>query len=77
MHIAHFGTDTITNLGSKSRKLVLDEIKNASPLSIFKSKIKIWTTDNYLCRLCKRFAKDLGFFEVSKSLTEFMNYHSG
>ena len=29
MRIAHFGTDTITNLEPKSRKLVLDEIKNA------------------------------------------------
>ena len=56
MRIAHFGTDTITNLGPKSRKLVLGEIKNPS-------KIKIWTTDNYLCRLCKRFVKELVFLK--------------
>ena len=40
MHAAHFGTDTITNLGPKLWKLVPDEIKNASPLSVSKSKIK-------------------------------------
>ena len=31
MYTAHFGTDTITNLGPKLRKPVPDEIKNASP----------------------------------------------
>ena len=33
--------------------------KNASPLSIFKSRIKTWTTDNCTCRFCKTFVKDL------------------
>ena len=31
---------TITNLGPKLRNLVPDEIKNATPLSVFKSRIK-------------------------------------
>ena len=46
IHMAHFGTDTITNLGPKIWKLVPDEIKNASSLLVFKSRIKTWTTDN-------------------------------
>ena len=41
MHIAHFETDTIINLGLKLWKHVPDEIRNASPLSFFKSRIKI------------------------------------
>ena len=53
MHTVHFGTDTINNLGPKLWKLVPDEIKNASPLSVFKSRIKTPTTDNCPCRLCK------------------------
>ena len=61
MHTAHFGTDTTTNLGPKLWKLVPKEIKNASPLSVFKSMIKTWTTGNCRCRLCKSFVKDLGF----------------
>ena len=38
--------------------------KNASSSSVFKSRIKTWTTDNCPCRLCKTFAKDLGFIEA-------------
>ena len=68
MHTAHFVTDTITNLGLKLRKLVPDKIKNASPLSVFKSKIKTWTTDNYPCRRCKVFVKILVFIEECPNL---------
>ena len=64
IHTAHFGTDTITNLGPKIWKLVPDEIKISSSLSVFKSRIKTRTTDNWPCRLCKTFVKDLGFIEV-------------
>ena len=53
VHTAHFGTDTITNLEPKLCKLVPDEIKNASPLSGFKSKIKTCITDNYLFTLSR------------------------
>ena len=42
MHAAHFGTDIVTNLGPKLWKLVPGEIKNASPLSVLKSRIKTW-----------------------------------
>ena len=55
IHAAHFGT----NVGPKIWKLKPDEIKNASPLLVFKSRIKTWTTDNHPCRLCKTFVKDL------------------
>ena len=68
IHTAHFGTDTITNLGPKIWKLVPDEIKNASSLLVFKSRIKTWITDNCPCRLCKTFVKDLGFIEVFPNL---------
>ena len=59
-YTVHFGIDTITNLGPNLWKLVLDEIKKASPLSIFKSRIKTWITNKYTCRLCKTFVKDHG-----------------
>ena len=63
MHIAHFETDTIINLGPKLWKHVPDEIRNASPLSFFKSRIKIWTRDKRLSRLSKIFVKDLGLLK--------------
>ena len=34
MHTAHFGTDTISNLGPKLWKLITDKIKYASTLLI-------------------------------------------
>ena len=68
IHSAHFGTDTITNLGPKIWKLVPDKIKNASSLLVFKSRIKTWTTDNCPCRPCKTVVKDLGFIEVFPNL---------
>ena len=68
LHTEYFGTDTITNLGPKLWKFVPDEIKNSSQLSIFKSRIKTWTTANCPFRLCKTFVKDLGFIEVCTSL---------
>ena len=69
IHTAHFGTDTITNLGPKTRKLIPDEIKNASSLLVLKSKIKTRSTDNCPCRRYKTFDKDLGFIEVFPNLS--------
>ena len=68
MHTAHFGTDTISSLGPKLWKLILDKIKHASPLSAFKAQIKSWTINNCLCRLCKIFFEGLGYVEVCPSL---------
>ena len=68
IHTAHFWADTVTNLGPRICKLVPDEIKNASPLLVFKSRIKTWTTDNCPCRLCKTFVKYLDFIEVFPNL---------
>ena len=68
IHTTHFGTETISNLGSKIWKLVPDKIKNYSSLLVFESRIKTSTTDNCPCRLCKTFVKDLGFIEVFPNL---------
>ena len=68
MYTEHFWTDTITNSGPKLWNLVPDEIKSATPLSVFKSRIKAWANDNCPCRLCKTFVKDLGFIEARPNL---------
>ena len=60
--------DTITNLGPKLWKIVPGEIKSASPLSVYKSRIKTWTTDNCACRPCKTYVHDLGFIEFCPNL---------
>ena len=61
MHTTHFGTDSISNSGSKIWKLIPDKI--ASTLSVLKSMVKSSNIDNCTCRLCKVFVKDLGFIE--------------
>ena len=68
MHIAHFGTDTISSLAPKLWKLIPDKIKDASTLSASKAKIKSWTINNCPYKLCKIFVKVLGFAEVFPSL---------
>ena len=69
IHTAHFGTDTVSSLGPKLRKLILDKKQqHASTLSAFKAKIKPWTINNCPYRLCKLFVKDIGFVEVCSSL---------
>ena len=65
---AHFGTNTITNLGPKVLKLSSGKMENVSTLSVFKRRIKTWTINNCGCRLCKYFIKDLGFIEVCPNL---------
>ena len=42
--------------------------KNASTLSVFKSKVKSWSIHNRSCRLCIAFVEDFGFVEVCLSL---------
>ena len=68
MHTTHFGTDAISNLGPKIWKLIPDKIRNASTLSVFKSKIKYWSIDNCPCRLCRVFAKGLHFVYLCLNL---------
>ena len=58
---AHYGTDTISHLGSRIWRLVPREIKSCESLSSFKSKIKKWVPLNCPCRLCRTYIPNLGF----------------
>ena len=70
MHTKHFGADTkyLSSSGPNLWKLILDKIKHASILSVFKAKDKSWTISNCPCRLCKILVKDLGFVKVCPNL---------
>ena len=67
MHTKHHGTDIISSLRLKIKKLIPDKIK-ASPLAVFQSKVKSWSIGNCPCRLCKVLVQDLGFAEVCLSV---------
>ena len=57
----HYGVETISNLGAKIWDLLPEEIKNASSLSIFKTKIKKWIPKKCPCKLCQTYIKNIGF----------------
>ena len=57
IHTTHFGTDIISSLRSKIKKLVSDKIKNNSTLAVFKH----WSIGNCPWKLCQVLIQDLGF----------------
>ena len=57
----HYGIETISNLGAKIWDLLPEEIKNASSLSVFKTKIKKWIPKKCPCKLCQTYIKNIGF----------------
>ena len=57
----HYGIETISNLGAKIWDLLPEETKNASSLSIFKTKIKKWIPKKCPCKLCQTYIKNIGF----------------
>ena len=57
----HYGNETISNLGVKIWNLLPEEIKNASSLSVFKTKIKKWIPKKCPFKLCQIYIKNIGF----------------
>ena len=56
-----FGTETLLFRGLKTWNLLPDIIKNSHSLLDFKSKIKNWSPNGCMCRLCKEYIQNLGF----------------
>ena len=57
----HYGTGSLRILGPKLWDHLPSEIKSAQSLLLFKSKIKKWSVQNCLCRLCKTYVPNLCF----------------
>ena len=57
----YYGTESLTNLGSKIWNLLPNEYKELKSLSTFKSKISNWVTDECPCRICKTYIANIGF----------------
>ena len=55
-HMTHYRTESITNLGAKIWQLVPQNIKEANPLSSFKSKVEKWNTKKLPGRLCETYS---------------------
>ena len=61
VHTVYNGTETISFRGPKTWSLVPEQIKNATSLLEFKTKIKYWKPVGCTCRLCKTYIQNLGF----------------
>ena len=57
----NYGLETLRCLGPKIWKIIPDDIKATASVSLFKRKIKNWTSINCPCRLCKNFIPNLGY----------------
>ena len=55
VNFVKYGIETITSLGAKIWKILTSNYKELTSLSTFKSKSKIWETDECPCRLCKTY----------------------
>ena len=60
-HSMHFGVESIANIAAKIWNKIPNKIKEASSLTVFKSKIKKWVPESCLCRLCKTYLGQVGF----------------
>ena len=58
-----YGRETIKNLGPKIWSIVPNDIKEATSLIQFKSKIKKWKPEGCRCRLCKSYVYRLGYLD--------------
>ena len=56
----HNGLETLRCLGPKIWKIIHDDIKATASVSLFKRKIRNWTSVNCPCRHCKNFLPNLG-----------------
>ena len=56
-----YGTEKITSLSAKIRKILPNNYKELPSLSTFKSKIKNWETDECPCIVCKTYIQRVGF----------------
>ena len=54
-------SESLVSLALKIWELIPDSIKGVKTLSVFKNKIKAWTTDKCPCRLCKYYIGQVGF----------------
>ena len=71
MYTAHFGTDTISSLGPKLRKLIPDKIKHTSTLSALKPRSNLrppTTAHVYYAKYLLRILVLLKFVRVSNGI---------
>ena len=56
-----FSFETISTIGAILWNDLPAELKNAESLKTFRQKIKLWSPNNYVCKICRKFIKNLGY----------------
>ena len=56
-----FSFETISTIGAILWNDLPAELKNAESLKTFRQKIKLWSPNNYVCKICRQFIKNLGY----------------
>ena len=53
--------ETVSNLSTKIRDILPENIEKVDSLKDFKNKIKLWLLINCLCKLCKIYVANVGY----------------
>ena len=61
LRTVNYGTVSLTNLGVKIWNILPNEYKELKSLSMFKSRLANWVTDECPCRVCKNYFANIGF----------------
>ena len=61
VRLVHFGSETLSHLTPKIRKLVPEEIKKLESVTSFKNAIQKWKPTNCPSRLCRNYILQVGF----------------
>ena len=62
-----YGTETVTYEAAQLWGSLPYEIKNSPILTEFKEGIKTWGSDNYPCRLCKTYLKNIDYIDIANT----------
>ena len=61
IRLCKYGSETVSNLGTKLWDILPENIKKAESLQEFKNEIKYWTLLNCPCKLCKTYIANVGY----------------
>ena len=56
-----FGFETVSTIGAILWNDLPAELKNTESLKTFKQKIKLWSPNNFPCKICRKFIKNMGY----------------
>ena len=61
IRLCKYGSETVSNLGTKLWDILPENIKKDESLQEFKNEIKYWTLLNCPCKLCKTYIANVGY----------------